>query len=72
MASNRQYDLVLLGPTGYTGRFCSEHIVMNLPTDLKWAIAGRSPQKIEPIADELKKLNSDRVQPGMIQNKLSQ
>jgi short subunit dehydrogenase-like uncharacterized protein len=72
MASNRQYDLVLLGPTGYTGRFCSEHIVKNLPTDLKWAIAGRSPQKIEPIAEELKKLNSDRVQPGMAQNKLSQ
>jgi hypothetical protein len=68
MASNRQYDLVLLGPTGYTGRLCSEHIVQNLPTDLKWAIAGRSPQKIEPIAEELKKLNSDRVQPGMAQD----
>lgn len=65
MTSNRQYDLVLLGPTGYTGRFCSEHIVKNHPTDLKWAIAGRSPQKIEPIAEELKKLNPDRVQPGM-------
>lgn len=65
MTSNRQYDLVLLGPTGYTGRFCSEYIVKNHPTDLKWAIAGRSPQKIEPIAEELKKLNSDRVQPGM-------
>jgi short subunit dehydrogenase-like uncharacterized protein len=72
MASNRQYDLVLLGPTGYTGRFCSEHIVKNLPTDLKWAIAGRSPQKIEPIAEDLKKLNADRVQPGMTQNKHSQ
>ncbi|KAJ5159580.1 uncharacterized protein N7482_006584 [Penicillium canariense] len=66
MASSRQYDLVLLGPTGYTGRFCAEHIVKNHPTDLKWAIAGRSPQKIEPIAEELKQLNSDRVQPDVI------
>jgi Uncharacterized conserved protein len=64
MTSNRQYDLVLLGPTGYTGRFCTEHIVQNLPTTLKWAIAGRSAQKMEPIAQELKALNPDRVDPG--------
>jgi len=64
MASNRQYDIVLLGPTGYTGRFCGEHIVQNLPTDLKWAIAGRNAQKLEPIAQELKTLNPDRIQPG--------
>ncbi|CAG7968837.1 unnamed protein product [Penicillium salamii] len=66
MASNRQYDLVLLGPTGYTGRFCSEHIVQNLPTDLKWAIAGRSAHKMDPIAKELKALNSDRADPDVL------
>ncbi|KAJ5468979.1 Saccharopine dehydrogenase / Homospermidine synthase [Penicillium sp. IBT 31633x] len=66
MTSNRQYDLVLLGPTGYTGRFCAEHIVQNLPTDLKWAIAGRSAQKMEPIAQELKALNPDRVDPDVL------
>lgn len=64
MTSNRQYDVVLLGPTGYTGRFCAEHIVQNLPTDLKWAIAGRSAQKMESIAQELKTLNPDRLDPG--------
>lgn len=64
MTSNRQYDLVLLGPTGYTGQFCAEHIVQNLPTGLKWAIAGRSAQKMERIAQELKALNPDRVDPG--------
>ncbi|KAJ5800340.1 uncharacterized protein N7518_002408 [Penicillium psychrosexuale] len=61
MTSNRQYDLVLLGVTGYTGRFCAEHIVQHLPTDLKWAIAGRSAEKLESIAQELKGLNRDRV-----------
>ena len=64
MTSNRQYDLVLLGVTGYTGRFCAEHIVQHLPTDLKWAIAGRSAEKLESIAQELKGLNRDRVNPG--------
>ncbi|KGO67721.1 Saccharopine dehydrogenase / Homospermidine synthase [Penicillium italicum] len=66
MTSNRQYDLVLLGPTGYTGRFCAEHIVQNLPTDLKWAIAGRSAQKLESIAQELKALNPDRLDPDVL------
>ena len=64
MASTRQYDLVLLGPTGYTGAFCARHIVENHPTDLKWALAGRSAHKIEHIAEELKTLNKDRVAPG--------
>ncbi|KXG52732.1 Saccharopine dehydrogenase / Homospermidine synthase [Penicillium griseofulvum] len=66
MTSNRQYDLILLGPTGYTGRLCAEHIVQNLPTDLKWAIAGRSAQKIESIAQELKTLNPDRLHPDVL------
>ncbi|KAJ5102211.1 hypothetical protein NUU61_004433 [Penicillium alfredii] len=66
MAAIRPYDLVLLGPTGYTGRFCADHIVQNHPTDLKWAIAGRSASKMELIAQELKTLNPDRVQPDVL------
>ena len=57
-------DLVLLGPTGYTGKLCAEYIVTYLPTDLKWAIAGRSAEKLEAVAKELKEKNPDRVQPG--------
>ncbi|KAJ5497389.1 Saccharopine dehydrogenase / Homospermidine synthase [Penicillium fimorum] len=66
MTSNRQYDLILLGPTGYTGRLCADHIVQNLPTDLKWAIVGRSAQKIDSVAQELKTLNPDRLQPDVL------
>ncbi|KAJ5584966.1 uncharacterized protein N7459_004766 [Penicillium hispanicum] len=66
MASLRQYDLVLLGPTGYTGRLCAEHIVKNHPTTLKWAVAGRSALKMEPIVQELKALNPDRIQPDVL------
>ncbi|TQB76700.1 hypothetical protein MPDQ_007095 [Monascus purpureus] len=64
MASSRQFDIILLGPTGYTGKWCAEHIVQYLPTDLKWALAGRSLQKIEGVAADLKKLNPDRIAPG--------
>ncbi|RHZ63084.1 uncharacterized protein CDV56_108944 [Aspergillus thermomutatus] len=63
MESNKEFDLVLLGPTGYTGRLCAEHIAKNFPTNLKWALAGRSVQKVEDIAKELKTLNPDRTEP---------
>lgn len=66
-ATSREFDLLLLGPTGYTGRFCAEHIVQNLPTNLKWAMAGRSLQKIESVAKEIKELNPNREDPGMVQ-----
>lgn len=62
----RQYDLVLLGATGYTGRFTAQHITASLPTDLKWAIAGRSHTRLTTIATDLKKQNGDRIQPGRL------
>lgn len=49
---------------GYTGKYTAEHITTNLPTDLKWAIAGRSHGKLEKLAAEIKPLNPDRRQPG--------
>jgi short subunit dehydrogenase-like uncharacterized protein len=39
--SIRQYDLVLLGATGYTGKLTAEYINEFLPVDLKWAVAER-------------------------------
>ncbi|KAI9047881.1 hypothetical protein LZ554_007683 [Drepanopeziza brunnea f. sp. 'monogermtubi'] len=63
--STRQYDLVVFGATGYTGKLTAEHITTNLPTDLKWAIAGRSASKLEAVAAECKTLNPDRVQPAI-------
>lgn len=63
--ASRDFDFVLLGPTGYTGRLCAEYIVQHLPTNLKWALAGRSAQNIEKIASEIKQLNPDRTDPGM-------
>ncbi|KAH8652028.1 Saccharopine dehydrogenase-domain-containing protein [Ilyonectria robusta] len=66
MASeSRQYELVLLGATGYTGRLTAEHITTHLPTDLKWAISGRNGTKLTQCAEELRKLNPDRSQPGI-------
>jgi len=62
--SARQYEIVVFGATGYTGKLTAKQITKFLPTDLKWAIAGRSESKLKAIAGELKALNCDRIQPG--------
>ena len=60
----RQYEVILFGATGYTGRLTAEHITTHLPTDLKWALAGRSANKLSALAKEIQSLNSNRLQPG--------
>ncbi|CAK7199074.1 hypothetical protein SEUCBS139899_001742 [Sporothrix eucalyptigena] len=61
----RTYDLVLFGATGYTGSYTVEYIAKSLPTDLKWAIAGRSQDKLAKVAAEIKAYNPDRLQPAI-------
>ncbi|TVY26953.1 putative trans-acting enoyl reductase, partial [Lachnellula hyalina] len=63
--SLRVYDLVVFGATGYTGKLTAEYIATKLPTDLKWALAGRSRSKLEAVAAECKALNADRIQPAI-------
>lgn len=64
MTDSREYDIVLFGASGYTGVYTAEHIVEHLPTNLKWAVAGRSHQKLSNLINDLKKLNPDRAAPG--------
>ncbi len=64
MSSARQFDLVLLGATGYTGSLTAEHIAKSFPINLKWAIAGRSSKSLEDLLERLKVVNPERVSPG--------
>ncbi|KAL1965705.1 hypothetical protein VTN77DRAFT_5205 [Rasamsonia byssochlamydoides] len=66
MTADKEFDLILLGPTGYTGKLTAEHIVQHFPTNLKWALAGRSATKVQAVAAELKNLNPDRAEPDQI------
>ncbi|KAL9103167.1 MAG: hypothetical protein Q9163_001772 [Psora crenata] len=63
--STGKYDLIVLGATGYTGKLTAEYIAAHLPTDLKWAVAGRSEPKLSGLISELRTLNPDRVQPDV-------
>ena len=51
---DREYDIVLLGATGFTGRLAAEYMVQNLPAHFKWAIAGRSKSKLDALSEHLK------------------
>ena len=60
----KAYDIIVFGATGYTGKLCAEYISTSLPTNLKWAIAGRSEKKLLAAIAELGLLSTDRLQPG--------
>ncbi|KFY89419.1 hypothetical protein V500_05705 [Pseudogymnoascus sp. VKM F-4518 (FW-2643)] len=64
--TTREYDIVVLGASGYTASIAAEYIAKNSRTGLKWAIAGRSRGKLEVLAEKLKTINPDRIQPGII------
>ena len=55
MSENREFDLVLMGATGFTGRLVAEHLLLRYPPggDLKWAMAGRSEAKLQAVRGEL-------------------
>lgn len=50
--SNREFDIVVYGATGYTGRLVAEHFVReygNKADAPKWAMAGRSADKLAEV-----------------------
>src|SRR3546814_5755088 len=57
MAKRRKYDIVLLGATGFTGQLTAEYLVNHGGADLKWALAGRSLDKLKPVRARLADLN---------------
>jgi len=55
MSQEREYDLVLMGATGFTGRLVAEYLMARHGAggDLRWALAGRSQDKLGRIRAEL-------------------
>ena len=46
--SDRQYEIILYGASGFTGELVAEYLGAEHP-DLRWAIAGRNQQKLEAL-----------------------
>ncbi len=55
MTEQREFDVVLMGATGFTGRLVAEYLLARhgVGGDLRWAIAGRSQDKLETVRGEL-------------------
>jgi short subunit dehydrogenase-like uncharacterized protein len=53
--SEREFDVVVFGASGYTGKLVAEYIRSEYGENgsVKWAIAGRNREKLEGIRDEL-------------------
>ena len=51
--TDRTHDLVVFGATGFTGRLVAQHLAARGDDAGDWAIAGRDPNKLAAVADEL-------------------
>jgi short subunit dehydrogenase-like uncharacterized protein len=47
--TNREFDVVLCGAAGFVGRQTVAYFARHAPRDLRWAIAGRSLNKLESL-----------------------
>ncbi|MFF5183566.1 saccharopine dehydrogenase family protein [Streptomyces sp. NPDC000345] len=51
--TDRPYDIVLFGATGFVGTLTAEYLAAHAPEGLRWAIAGRSEEKLERLRERL-------------------
>ena len=52
---NREFDIIVVGATGFTGALVAEYLLAQygIGKELRWAIAGRSEQKLEKLRHAL-------------------
>ncbi len=55
--NTRSYDIVVFGATGFTGRLTAEYLARHAPADCRWALAGRSQEKLENVRKGLADLD---------------
>lgn len=55
MSTEREFDVVIFGATGFTGKLVAEYFQAQYGSDssVKWAVAGRNERKLNDVKDEL-------------------
>jgi short subunit dehydrogenase-like uncharacterized protein len=53
MADERPLDIVLFGATGFTGGLTAEYLAHHAPEGTRWALAGRSADKLAAVRERL-------------------
>ena len=53
MSADREFDVIVYGATGYTGRLVAEYLVKTYgaPGEVRWAMAGRNAAKLAEVRD---------------------
>ena len=51
--TDKEFDLIVFGATGFTGRLVAEYLHLSGAGGARWAIAGRSLDKLGKVRDEL-------------------
>ncbi|WP_256107542.1 trans-acting enoyl reductase family protein [Streptomyces sp. ODS05-4] len=51
--TERTYDLVLFGATGFVGELTARHLAAHAPAHCRWALAGRDLGKLEKLRERL-------------------
>ncbi|MFI0235644.1 saccharopine dehydrogenase family protein [Streptomyces sp. NPDC016845] len=51
--TDKAYDMVLFGATGFVGMLTAEYLAAHAPEGLRWAIAGRDLSKLERLRERL-------------------
>jgi short subunit dehydrogenase-like uncharacterized protein len=57
MSGTREFDVVLFGATGFTGRLTAEYLAAHAPSECRWALAGRSREKLVAVRERLAEIN---------------
>jgi len=55
MNPKAEFDIIVYGATGFTGRLVAEYLAATYGVDgeIKWAMAGRSADKLAAVRDEI-------------------
>ncbi|KAK5064271.1 hypothetical protein LTR84_000104 [Exophiala bonariae] len=61
----RQYDVALLGATGFTATLVAQVFAATLTSEIRWLIAGRNYDKLRGLLEKLRKLNPEGPVPDI-------
>ncbi len=58
--ADREYDVVVLGATGFTGALTADYLAQNASDSTRWALAGRNRGKLEEVRGRLGEGQAER------------
>ena len=65
--ADREHDIVLFGATGFTGELTAEYLAAHAPATTRWALAGRSAEKLERVRARVAEINPAAAELALIE-----